>query len=112
MLSKIKNKTIWRHLPTAVVIFSTISQVNIAVAETSENIYQNSCAFCHSRPFPPFTGPELRGRNLKPDYIKARIRYGAKGMITFTKADISDQELDALGQWLQASQAPVMRGPQ
>lgn len=109
MLNEIK-KIYRRHLlSVGIVIVSGLSPCHI-VADTPENIYLNSCAFCHSRPIPPFPGPELRGRKLEPDYIKTLARRGAKGMLTFTKAEISDEELDALAKWLQVSQFPTNRG--
>lgn len=112
MLTHSKKTGLWRCFTTSLMAVAAITQAPAATAEPAEKIYQDACAFCHSRPLPPFPGPELRGRNLAPDYIKTLVRHGSKGMLTFTPADISDAELTELSQWLKASPAPVRGGPQ
>lgn len=95
-------------IAVAVFMGVALSSTATVFAESPEKLYQDSCAFCHSRMLPPFTAPELRGRDLSPVLVKAFVRNGAKGMLTFTKASITDQELDVLAEWIKTSPAPVM----
>lgn len=71
-----------------------------------ERLYGNTCAFCHSRPFPPFPAPELRGRNLDPATITFFVRHGPGAMAPFRASEISDEDLNRLGAWIAASPAP------
>ncbi|WP_298374175.1 cytochrome c [Azospirillum sp.] len=85
---------------------STAAQTTAASGNEPERLYNTSCTFCHSRPFPPFPAPELRGRKLDPATIRHFTRHGPGGMIAFRPSDIPDEDLNRLSEWIAASPAP------
>lgn len=70
-------------------------------ARPSEKIYASTCGHCHGHN----VGPVIRGRQLPPALVLALVRRGQGAMPAFRQTEISDQELKALAQWIQASKA-------
>lgn len=66
-----------------------------------EKIYASTCGYCHGHN----VGPVIRGRGLPPETITAFVRKGQGAMPAFRQTEISDTELKALADWLQASKA-------
>jgi mono/diheme cytochrome c family protein len=64
-----------------------------------EEIYGKICQYCHTTG----VGPVLEGRQLQPAYVVATVRSGRNGMPSFRPSEISNDELLALGQWLERS---------
>lgn len=76
-----------------------------------ERLYGRECAFCHVG---KNTGTMMLKRRLEQDqpaqlherkdlsaeYIKAVVRNGMMNMPPITRADLTDEELDALSEWL------------
>lgn len=68
----------------------------------SEQIYQTFCVACHGTGI----GPIILGREYPAQAVAVFVRNGAYTMPAFTPSEINDQELNALGQWIQDSAAP------
>jgi mono/diheme cytochrome c family protein len=103
----------WHILRVTGTAVSLYSLMHTASAETlltpgtdPERLYNSTCAFCHSRPRPPFPAPELRGRNLELATVKHFVRQGPGAMPPFSTSNISDEALIRLSAWLAASPAP------
>jgi len=66
-------------------------------------IWHAACAYCHenSKVGPPLNGP------YDPAALRAIIRSGVDAMPPFHPSELSDEEIDALAQWLAAR--PVAR---
>ncbi len=64
--------------------------------------YDKLCALCHE----VGVGPELKGRQLPPAYISAIARNGFLAMPAFPHTHISDEELLAVGEYIQQTPAP------
>jgi mono/diheme cytochrome c family protein len=66
-----------------------------------EEIYAKTCGYCHGKNI----GPVIRGRALPADAIKTIVRHGQNGMPAFRPTEITNSELEKLGQWISASKA-------
>lgn len=64
--------------------------------------YDKLCALCHEAD----VGPELKGRQLPPSYISAIVRNGFLAMPAFPHTHLSDEELLAVGEYIQQTPAP------
>ncbi|MCS6302922.1 MAG: cytochrome c [Nitrospira sp.] len=59
-------------------------------------VYTKVCALCHDTK----VGPILRGRDLDPLYIKLIVRNGSRAMPAFRAAEIDDQLLEKLAEYV------------
>ncbi len=83
-----------------------------------ERLYGRECAFCHvgarntgtfmlSRRLPEGTPAQLDQRtDLDADYVKAVVRNGLVNMPPLSRAELSDEELDAIASWLAEHNKP------
>lgn len=65
-----------------------------------EKIYDNVCGYCHGKN----VGPIILGRKLPAESVKLFVRTGFGAMPAFKPTEITDEELDALAQWISASE--------
>lgn len=76
-----------------------------------ERLYGRKCAFCHvgrntgtmmlEKRLPEGTPAQLQERDdLSADYVKIVVRNGLVNMPPLTRAQLSDEELDQIAQWL------------
>jgi mono/diheme cytochrome c family protein len=72
-----------------------------------QHIWNASCAYCHGTTH----APELLGREVSAEVVRRFIRQGAPGMPAFHSSEISDQELDALAEWIETSKTPSKPNP-
>jgi mono/diheme cytochrome c family protein len=63
-------------------------------------VFMHTCNQCHVLGGPG-VGPGINDKPLPAVAIKTQVRAGAGAMPAFSKADISDEELDALVKYLQ-----------
>ena len=66
-----------------------------------EYLYARTCGYCHGHDVAPI----IRGRNLPAPVIVAMVRAGQGAMPAFKPTEITNQELDALAQWLSTAPA-------
>lgn len=66
---------------------------------SGENAYIKICGLCHDIGI----GPDLKGRQLPPEYISYVVRHGLRAMPAFPEPYISDEDLQYLGQYIQQS---------
>jgi mono/diheme cytochrome c family protein len=59
-------------------------------------VYTKICALCHETA----VGPVLRGRGLDPLYISLIVRHGSRAMPAFRAAEIDDQSLEKLAEYV------------
>ena len=52
------------------------------------------------------TGTYIKGRQLHPDFIAAIVRNGLLAMPAFPHTHLSDEDLLAVGKYIQQSSAP------
>ena len=64
--------------------------------------YNKLCALCHE----VGTGTYIKGRQLHPDFIAAIVRNGLLAMPAFPHTHLSDEDLLAVGKYIQQSSAP------
>ena len=69
--------------------------------------YQKVCSRCHLSG----VGPELRGRNLPPAYIKAIARNGLRAMPAFMDSALDDATLEQVAALIAASKLPAGATP-
>lgn len=62
-------------------------------------IYDRTCGYCHGHN----VGPIILGRQLPAAVTAAIVRGGNGAMPAFKPTEITNQELAALAQWIQAS---------
>ena len=76
-----------------------------------ERLYGRECAFCHvgrntgttmlEKRLPEGTPAQLHERtDLSADYVKIVVRNGLVNMPPISRADLSDEDLDLIAQWL------------
>lgn len=65
----------------------------------STEAWEKVCARCHLSG----VGPELRGRQLPPDYIKQVVRHGFLAMPAFPHGAIDDATLDGVALYVSKS---------
>jgi mono/diheme cytochrome c family protein len=68
-----------------------------------QHIFKQTCAFCHGTG----VGPELRGRQLPPEYISYVMLNGLRAMPAFRPTDFSPAEVAALAKMIHESPAPA-----
>ncbi|MEL1251294.1 c-type cytochrome [Aurantiacibacter gilvus] len=66
-----------------------------------EYLYARTCGYCHGHNIAPI----IRGRSLPPAVIESIVRSGMGAMPAFKPTEITDNELDALAEWLSQSEA-------
>ena len=66
-----------------------------------ETVYASTCGYCHGRN----VGPIILGKNIPAETVTAFVRRGQGAMPAFRPTEISDQELEALAEWIAASKA-------
>lgn len=66
-----------------------------------ERIYRKICSLCHETG----VGPSLLGRHLPQAAIQHIVRHGINGMPAFRSSEISDEEVAALGSFIERSSA-------
>ncbi len=66
-----------------------------------EYLYERTCGYCHGHNIAPI----IRGRKLPAVVTKAVVRSGNGAMPAFKPTEITDQELEALAQWLSTAEA-------
>lgn len=66
--------------------------------KNSEEIFLKVCANCHDTG--GRVGPNIKGRGFPKDYVFQTVRAGRNAMPSFRPSDMSNQELHALGDWL------------
>ncbi|MCJ2185072.1 cytochrome c [Novosphingobium sp. 1949] len=64
--------------------------------------WQKTCSRCHTTG----VGPELRGRDLPPDYIATIVRSGFLAMPAFPHSALDDASLAAVAKMVSQSKAP------
>ena len=70
---------------------------------SSEQLWRATCAYCHNE----HVAPELRGSALTAQVITGAVRGGPKAMPSFAGSQISDNELNALADWLIHQKRPA-----
>lgn len=70
--------------------------------QDGERIYRKVCSLCHETRI----GPGLLGRHLPQTAIQHIVRHGINGMPAFRSSEISDEEVAALGRFIERSAAP------
>ena len=68
-------------------------------ARSPQHIYDRTCGYCHGHN----VGPLILGRQLPASVIAALVRSGQGAMPAFKPTEITNQELDALAAWIEAS---------
>lgn len=66
-----------------------------------EQVYASTCGYCHGHN----VGPIILGRKLPSEMVTAFVRKGQGAMPAFRQTEISDRELKALAEWIEASMA-------
>lgn len=64
-------------------------------------VYAKVCAFCHEAKI----GPVIRGRGLDPLYIRYTVRHGNRAMPAFRAAEIDDQSLEKVAEYVSKTAA-------
>jgi mono/diheme cytochrome c family protein len=64
-------------------------------------VYSKVCALCHDTN----VGPTIRGRGLDPLYISLMVRHGSRAMPAFREAEIDDQALQKLAEYVSKQEA-------
>lgn len=68
-----------------------------------QHIFKQTCAFCHGTG----VGPEIRGRQLPPEYISYVVQNGLRAMPAFRPTDFTPAEIAALAKMINESPAPA-----
>lgn len=63
--------------------------------------YASICAYCHESG----VGPQIRNRSLPPEYIRGVVRHGLGAMPPFRIAEIDDESLAQLADFISKSKA-------
>lgn len=64
--------------------------------KNGEQVYRSACIYCHESP----VAPELLGRELPPPLITTIVRSGLRAMPAFRAAEIDDQALADLAEYI------------
>lgn len=62
-------------------------------------VYAKVCGYCHEQG----VGPVIRGRALPPVYIRNVVRNGSRAMPSFRIAEIDDEALTKLAEYISAN---------
>lgn len=98
-------------IPAAAVAIGILAGIAWAAPqETSERgfawkdgaeVYAKVCAFCHEAQ----VGPTIRGRGFPPAYIRLIVRNGRGAMPAFRAAEIDDESLDKVAEYVSKKEA-------
>jgi mono/diheme cytochrome c family protein len=69
--------------------------------EDGAEVYEKVCTFCHETRI----GPTIRGRGLDPIYVSFIVRNGIRAMPAFREAEIDDQSLQKLAEYVSKQEA-------
>lgn len=88
------------------------SQASAQVSASGEwrdakRMFTQTCALCHGTG----VGPEIRGRQLPPEYISYVVMNGLRAMPAFRPTDFSAAELAILAKFVSESPAPAPAKP-
>lgn len=75
--------------------------------DAGQHFFEKTCAKCHTAG----VGPELRGRQLPPEYFVAIARNGLNAMPAFRITDVDDATLLAVGKYLSQTPVPTAATP-
>ncbi|MGQ7817234.1 c-type cytochrome [Metapseudomonas furukawaii] len=75
------------------------------VWKSGENVYQKVCGHCHETNI----GPNLKGRQLPPQYSIAVVRNGFRAMPAFPASFIDDKALGQVADYIAKSAAPAAK---
>ena len=89
-------------LPAGLLIATPAQAQSAGQWKDPQEIYAKICSYCHE----VHVGPVLFGRGLPAGYVQATVRSGKYAMPSFRPSQISDAELQKLGEWIEASPAP------
>ena len=95
-----------KHIALSVLLSGLALAASAAETHTigpGQKFFEKTCAKCHLAG----VGPELRGRNLPPEYFVAIARNGLNAMPAFRITDIDDATLLDVGKYLSQTQAPA-----
>lgn len=101
MASSIKAGLLSGAMLGAAMLTSGCGSANARAPRPPEKIYASVCGYCHGHN----VGPVILGRQLPAAAIAQFVRRGQGAMPAFRPTEISDDELKALGAWIQASKA-------
>jgi mono/diheme cytochrome c family protein len=87
------------RLAVGLIALSGCGAANAKPPRAPEKIYATVCGYCHGHN----VGPVILGRQLPAEAIAQFVRRGQGAMPAFRQTEISDEELKALGAWIQAS---------
>ncbi|MBT7950416.1 MAG: cytochrome c [Gammaproteobacteria bacterium] len=74
-------------------LFSTVLYADAAGQwRNGTHVYIKICSYCHDTGI----GPELKGRNLPPEYVSNIVRKGFRAMPAFRATEIDKEELQML----------------
>ncbi|WP_328805046.1 c-type cytochrome [Parasphingopyxis marina] len=83
------------------VLVGSTAALDAVASQGPEGIYARVCGYCHGAN----VGPVLLGRGLPAETIHAIVRNGMNAMPAFRESEITDDELQALAQWIEQSDA-------
>jgi mono/diheme cytochrome c family protein len=69
------------------------------VWKDGREVYAKVCAYCHEQG----VGPVIRGRALPPVYVRTIVRNGNRAMPSFRAAEIDDETLEKLAEYISAN---------
>jgi mono/diheme cytochrome c family protein len=67
--------------------------------KNGSEVYAKVCAYCHEQG----VGPTIRGRKLPPAYTRTVVRNGNRAMPSFRPAEIDDESLAKLADYISAN---------
>ncbi len=93
------------RLATLIFIFCSSAYSNATLAQSADDwesgkqIFDNICQHCHTQK----VGPVLTGRNLPAVFYTTIARNGLNAMPAFRPTELSDADLEKVGQYLSQS---------
>ena len=93
----------------------------LAPGRDGEALYRNHCGQCHlpwgmgtnmltaqraAQGLPPESGLLANRDDLTADYVRTVVRHGTPSMPPLTRVQVTDQELDAIADWLARTRQP------
>jgi mono/diheme cytochrome c family protein len=64
-----------------------------------QEVYAKVCGYCHDQG----VGPVIRGRALPSVYVRSMVRNGVRAMPAFRIAEIDDESLTKLAEYISAN---------
>jgi mono/diheme cytochrome c family protein len=85
-----------------------VSSPQDKIVRSPQKVFEDTCAYCHGHYIAPGMQVirDIRGRGLPPELTKTWVRNGMGVMPAFRHTEISDEELNALADWIKTSEAP------